>query len=87
MPQVLRTLRPQHYLQGALAALVVVVVVAAVAQALHMVPLAATRTIIALVVQPAQVRDIDMSYSYNKIHHYYFNSIMKIDNWAAKRNC
>ena len=61
MPQVLRTLQPQHYLLGAVADLVVVVVVAAVAQALHMVPLAATRTIIALVVQalqPAEVEDM-----------------------------
>ena len=60
MPQVLRTLQPQHYLREALAALVMVAVVAAVAQARHKDPLAATRTIIALVVQPAQVRDIDI---------------------------
>ena len=87
MPQVLRTLQPQHYLLGALAALVMVAVVAAVAQAPHMDLLAATRTIIALVVQPAQVRDIDMSYSYNKIHSYYFDLTTKIDNWPAKSNC
>jgi len=86
MPQVLRTLQPQHYLLGAVADLVVVVVVAAVAQALHMVPLAATRTIIALVVHPAQVHDIDVILSY-KIHPYYFNLTMKIDNWPAKSNC
>ena len=86
MPQVLRTLQPQHYLLGALAALVMVVVVAVV-QALHKVHLATTRTIIALVVQPAQVRDIDMSYSYNKIHPYYFDLTMKIDSWPAKSNC
>jgi hypothetical protein len=63
------------------------VVVVAVVQALHKVHLATTRTIIALVVRPAQVRDIGMSYSYSKIDYYYFNLIMKIDSWPAKSNC
>ena len=59
MPRILRTLQPQHYLLGAPAALIMVAVVA-LAQALPMGRLAAPRTIIALVVQRAQVRDVDI---------------------------